>query len=316
LKLSVVIPSHRRVDLLGRCLESVCLHAPTGAEVLVVDDGSPGGGVGATARTFPGVAVLTLESRAGFCVAANTGVRAARHPVVELLNDDVEVTAGWAEAALARFADPSVGAVAPLTLWGPPGAGGPRVDSAGDRYHLAGVAGKRGHGGPLRPEWLRPGWVFGASAAAAFYRREAFLAVGGFPEAFAAYFEDVDLSFRLHWAGWRVFYEPAARVWHRVSSSYAPGAELVERQSCNEERLFWRNLPAGALRRALPWHALVLAGKAWRRWREGRLGPFLRGRWRAWGEVGEALRHRRRLQGGRAPDLAGWGIEEGLGALR
>src|SRR5262249_43231781 len=158
---------------------------------------------------FPGVRVVRRAGQGGFCAAANAGVRAARHPVVQLLNDDTEVGPGWAEAALAHFADPSVAAVAPLVLWGPPGEGGlPRVDSAGDRYYLGGVAGKRGHGEVLGAAHLSGGDVFGASASSAFYRREAFLGVGGFPEEFGAYFEDVDLAFRLHRAGRRVVYEP------------------------------------------------------------------------------------------------------------
>lgn len=311
LSLSVVIPSHNRTDLLRPCLASVQQHAPAGTEVLVVDDASAGVTVSRVAAEFPDVGVLRLPARRGFCAAANAGVRAARHAVVELLNDDTEVTAGWAESALARFVDRSVAAVAPLVLCGPPG-GSPRVDSAGDRYFAGGVAGKRGHRQPLGPEHLTPGPVFGASGSCAFYRREDFLAVGGFPESFGAYFEDVDLSFRLHWAGRRVFYEPAARVWHRVSSSYGtrPDARLLSQQARNEERVFWRNLPRGELLRALPLHLAVLAAKAWRRWRAGELLPFLRGRMQALAETAELLRHRRALRAWCArPDVEAWGIE-------
>src|SRR5207237_1037429 len=136
--------------------------------------------------------------------------------------------------------------------------------------YLGGVAGKRGHGRPPDAALLEPRLVFGASASSAFYRRDALLRVGAFPEDFGAYFEDVDVAFRLQRAGYRAAYEPAARVLHRVSASYGkPRRRLLERQSCNEERVFWRNLPGRALARALPLHAAVLAAKAWRRWREG-----------------------------------------------
>jgi GT2 family glycosyltransferase len=311
--LTVLIPSHNRPDLLRLCLASVTRHAPAGAEVLVVDDASPGEVVAEVARAFAGVGVLRRAKQGGFCAAANAGVRAARGEIVELLNDDTEVTAGWAEAALAAFADPSVAAVAPLVLWGPPtGSAPPRVDSAGDRYFVGGIAGKRGHGTPLRAEHLRPGPVFGASASSAFYRRDVLLAVGGFPEEFGAYFEDVDLAFRLHWAGYRVHYEPAARVWHRVSASHGrrPSRRLLEQQARNEERVFWRNLPRPALWRALPWHLAVLAAKAWQRWRDGGLVPFLSGRLRVLGEAAALARHRRRLHAS-APgaDADTWGVE-------
>jgi GT2 family glycosyltransferase len=310
--LSIVIPSHNRPDLLRACLAAVVRHAPPGTEVLVVDDASPAGAASDCASQFPGVKALRLPRRRGFCGAVNAGVRAASHPFVELLNDDTEVTAGWAGPALATFADPSVAAVAPLVLRPPSGPGdAPTVDSAGDRYFVGGVAGKRGHGEPLGPRWLLPGPVFGASASSAFYRRDALLAAGGFPEEFGAYFEDVDVSFRLHRAGFRVHYEPASRVWHRVGSSYGPPARaLLARQARNEELVFWRNLPAPVLLRSLPLHLVVLAAKALRRWRRGELLPFLWGKLCALARLPQTFRHRLRLSGPAADhDLAAWCLE-------
>src|SRR5262249_4566959 len=156
----------------------------------------------------------------------------------ELLNDDTEVTTGWADAALARFEEAGdVAAVAPLVLLWQEGLESPRIDSAGDRYYAGGIAGKRGHGQPLIPAYLRPCAVFGASASSAFYRREAVLRVGGFPEDFGAYFEDVDLAFRLQRAGYRALFAPASRVLHHGSASYRRPRALLEQQSRNEERV-------------------------------------------------------------------------------
>jgi GT2 family glycosyltransferase len=291
---SIVIPSHQRADLLKRCLASVERHAPAGTEVIVVDDASVGGIIATTARGFSGIQVLRLPRRRGFCPAVNTGIARAQGDVIELLNDDTEVQAGWAEPALEWFGDDTVGAVAPLVLWGP---GGARVDSAGDRYFIGGVAGKRGHAEPvgLAHQQARP--VFGASGSSAFYRRAALVRIGGFPDQFGAYFDDVDVAFRLQRAGYRSMFEPASRVLHHVSASYGrPKRRLLEQQSTNEERVFWRNLPGTDLARALPWHVAVLAAKAWRRWEEGTLVPFVCGRLRVLGEMGEMLRHRRRLR--------------------
>src|SRR5207244_3933330 len=112
-----------------------------------------------------------------------------------------------------------------------------------------------------------------------------------FPESFGAYFEDVDLAFRLHGAGYEVVYEPASCLFHHISASYGrPRRRLLAQQSRNEERVFWRNLPTRALLRALPSHFAVLAGKAWRRWREGNLLPFLSGRLQVLAEAGDILR--------------------------
>lgn len=295
--LSIVIPSQRRSDLLGACLASVRQHAPARTQIIVVDDGSSDGSVSATAARFPSVECLRYTRQGGFCRAANAGIKAARGDIIELLNDDTEVTAGWADAALADFADPKTAAVAPLVLRRETTNRRPRIDSAGDRYYLGGVAAKRGHGRPLDDESVQAGLVFGASGSSAFYRREVLLRVGAFAEQFGAYFEDVDLAFRLHRAGFQVLHEPRSRVYHHVSASYGtPCRALLEQQSLNEERVFWRNVPGQAFAAALPRHAAVLAAKAWKRWQEGGLAPFLCGRLRLFAEMRELRRHRQWLE--------------------
>src|SRR5690348_4728463 len=119
--LSIIIPTHQRTDLLQQCLASVARHAPPGTEVVVVDDGSPGGRAASMAKSLDGVRVVERTKRGGFAAAANSGIRAARGVIVQLLNDDAEVTAGWATTALRWFDDPTIGAVAPLVLAWPDG---------------------------------------------------------------------------------------------------------------------------------------------------------------------------------------------------
>jgi GT2 family glycosyltransferase len=258
--------------------------------VLVVDDGSRAGLISRVAESH-GVQAIRLNGSRGFCVAANVGLRAAGGDIVEMLNDDTVVEAGWAAAALACFADPRVAAVSPLVL----NDSGQRIDSAGQRYYLGGVARKRGHGQPLVPRYLQPCRVFGACASSAFYRRAAVLAVGGFPESFGAYFDDVDLAFRLNRAGHHIRFEPRSRVRHRGGSSHSASRRLAEQQSRNEERVFWRNIPAEQLGRATLHHLAVLAGKAYRRWQEGTLSPFVFGRLALLRELDALRRHRREL---------------------
>jgi GT2 family glycosyltransferase len=292
--LSIVIPSHNRPDLIRACLRSVRASAPTRTQLLVVDDASPGAAVSAAASQFPGVEIIRLEHRGGFCIAANIGIAAATQPIVELLNDDTEVCPGWAEAALNAFAEDRIAAVAPLVLRWPNKADNEViVDSAGDHYHVGGYASKRGHGQRLSAEHLCPRFVFGASASSVFYRRDLLVRLGAFPESFGAYFEDVDVAFRIHRAGYRVWFEPASRVLHHVSASHGsrPGAALVRQQSRNEELVYWRNLPNPLL--SLPLHLLVLLGKAWRRWRNREFLPFMRGRFDVLSEIPQVLRHRR-----------------------
>ena len=281
-RLSIVIPSYRRTDLLVHCLRSVIECQPVDTEVIVVDDGSKDACVSRTAESFPGTIVVRLARSRGFAVAANAGIGRATGDVVELLNDDAEVTPGWAEPSLARFANPQIVAVAPLVLIHPETSktAYPRIDSTGDEFDTGGFARKRAHNERLTENHLASGPVWGVSAAAGFYRRVALLKVGGFSESFGAYFEDVDLSMRLRTLDGEIEYEPRSIVWHRISASYgrAPSRQVLEQQSCNEERLFWRQSQAGVRWKQLPRHFAVLAGKTAKRLTEGTLMPWISGR--------------------------------------
>jgi GT2 family glycosyltransferase len=139
--------------------------------------------------------------------------------------------------------------------------------------------------------------VFGASASSAFYRRDAVLTVGGFSESFGAYFEDVDLSFRLNRAGYQAVFEPTSQVLHHVGASHGrPRGRFLEQQSRNEERVFWRNVPTPLLLGLGPVHLALLIAKAWRRWREGNLQSFLRGRLALLSELDQIRLHRKTIR--------------------
>ncbi len=74
-------------------------------------------------------------------------------------------------------------------------------DGRGDAYHVSGRAWRRDHLKPLRIlQNENPEEVFAACAAAALYRRDVYLRLGGLDEDYFCYYEDVDLGFRLRLA--------------------------------------------------------------------------------------------------------------------
>lgn len=289
--LAIVIPSHSQIECLSRCLRLLEEHGHPSTQVIVVDDGSQGAAVSACARQFKINQIIRNEMPLGFCKAANIGLAHAEKPIVQLLNDDAWVTKGWADKVLPKFSDPKIGAVAPLVMMDDQDTN--RLDSAGDRYNLAGIVAKRGHGLSVGTQkgklfkTTRGRWVLGASASSAFYRLNALRQVAFLDESFGAYFEDVDLSFRLNKAGWRVWHEPQSLIFHGVSSSYGrtPKPEVLRMQSRNEERLFWRHLPAPWIFAALPVHFLALCAKALKNWQRGTMNSFFQGKMEAWAEA-------------------------------
>ncbi len=300
---SVVIPTYNGRALLERCLASIDRHRPAdpriSVEIVVSDDASTDGTARWLSNIHPAVRVVRSESNGGFCAAANAGIAAARGRFIQLLNNDTEVTAGWIEAALAAFSDPSAGSVAPLVLvHSQPG----RVDSAGDSYNLAGWPVKRGHGQPAKYFSTRPlEEVFGASGSSAFYRAEALRRVGGFDAIYGSYYEDVDLAFRLRWAGYRCLFAPGCVIHHDVSATYDHRSPALQRRMArNAEFLFWSNLPLRLLVLAILPHLVFLALQGLWRLARGRLRPFLLGKSdaiRAWREILARRRQRSALTG-------------------
>lgn len=292
--LSVVIPTYNGLRVLRSCIAALRRHLPPYAEVIVVDDGSTDGTSRFVERSYPWVRLIRFPRNHGFCTAINAGIHEARGAIVETLNNDAFVTAGWADAAMKLFNDPTVGSVAPrVWLLSKDGV----LDSAGLVYHICGYARNRGAKWHCRGVLQQRREIFGATASAAFYRRDALLAVGAFPENYHAYYDDVDVAFRLRWAGYRCIYEPASQVVHWGSFSHNLRRPQVARQhSLNEERTFWINMPGHLLPLAIPFHLAYVALRTVMAGFRGVGTAYLAGKLDALKEVSRLLDERRRRQ--------------------
>ncbi len=243
---SVVIPTWNGCALLRAALLSLRAQTFRDFEVVVVDNGSSDGTEAMLRAEFPEVRVVPFPENRGFAVAVNAGVAAARGRYLMLLNNDAEAEPRWLEALVAVLdARPEVGSVASKMLT----ARDPSiVDSAGAAMGL--FAYDIGRGERDGPRFGVAREILCPCAGAGAYRRELFAAVGTFDEAFFAWFEDVELGIRAQLAGFRCWYEPAARVRHHAHASAGrlsiPKTVYTVR---NALLLFLQTMP---LRRLLP----------------------------------------------------------------
>ena len=263
-------------DLLDATLPSVLAQRSDGElRVLVVDDGSSDGTVEHLGRRWPEVQVLALGENVGVTAALNRAVSTAKTDFVALLNNDVELAADWLPRLMdALEAHPEAGtACGKLLRYHEPD----RIDAAGDVLLRSGAGINRGAGELDRGQYDRAEEVFGASAAAALYRRSAFDVVGDFDESFFAYLEDVDWSMRAQLAGFSAWYEPAAVGYHMGSATtQRDSSRFVGLSRRNQLLLIAKTFPAAMLMRH-SWRIaihlmLVLAGSAC----DGNLGQTLR----------------------------------------
>ena len=103
--------------------------------------------------------------------------------------------------------------------------------------------------------------MFGPSGAAALYRRDWLVRVGGFDERYFCYFEDVDLNLRLQVAGGRCLYVPEARVRHVGGASSGGLSPFTIYHS--QRNLVWtyvKSMPPHLFWRYLPMHVLLNLG--------------------------------------------------------
>ena len=254
----------------------------------------------------------------GFCAAQNRLIASETTEFVLALNPDVVLEPSFVATLVeALEEDPRAGsATGKLWRWRPgsspeenPGrTSSPAIlDTTGiyftrNQRHL-----DRGSGEPDRGQYEARQYVFGASGAAACYRREMLEdAREGdeyFDESFFAYREDADLAWRAQWLGWRCLYVPEARGWHvrRVLPERRSSLPAAINLHSFKNRFLLRvkNMDAGTYARLfLPITARDAAAVGYvlfREWSSLRAFPLLAGTIaRAWA-LRRSLRRRRRV---------------------
>lgn len=237
--ITVIIPTWNRRTLLKECLGSLSRQT-TSCSVTVVDNGSTDGTVQMVQESFSQFECLGLGKNFGFAKAVNLGIEAAETRYIALLNNDTTVDPRWIEVGLGAFENhPDYWFFASKMVNMKDRT---RLDSAGDCYGRTGLAYKRGFGEPLEG-YSKPEPVLGASAGAAFYRKELFGRIGLFDEDYFLYLEDVDLSLRAQLHGFRCLYLPDAIVYHLEGASDPEHSETTPKPPghgfYSRNRVFW-----------------------------------------------------------------------------
>ncbi|MEY2399662.1 MAG: hypothetical protein QOJ00_2836 [Actinomycetota bacterium] len=196
-RISVVVPTVDRVELLERTLRGLAAQDGVSYEAIVVHDGDARivALLDEWQNKLPLRPVRITER--GTVPKRNAGWRAARAPIVAFTDDDCEPAPGWLKAALAAFDD---GQAALDLVQG-------RVDPHPEDAGVQGVF-KR----TIRVNEHYQGYP----NANLVYRKSALERVNGFDEAFWGAGEDSDLAHRVIESGGGVVYVDDALVWHAV----------------------------------------------------------------------------------------------------
>lgn len=242
---AVVIVAHNSLVELRRSLPAVRGELQPGDELIIVDNGSSDGLADELGRLAPMARVVAMGRNAGFAAGANAGAADARADLLVFLNPDAIVEPGWGEAIRRPWGEPAAAWMGLVLL-----QDGARINTSGGVLHFTGFgwAGQVGEPVSAAPGGARDvAFVSGACLAIA---RDLWQRVGGFPEHFFMYCEDVDLSLRLRLLGGRLLVLPDARADHAYE--FAKGDmkwRLLER---NRWATVLRTYPAPLLALVMP----------------------------------------------------------------
>ncbi len=219
-RVSIIIPTRNKVDVLRKCIESI--EAKTeypDYEVLVVDNHSDEPETKAYLASLKHK-VLEFNERFNFSRICNYGAAQASGRYLLFLNNDTEVISpDWIRSLVELGQQPEIG-IAGAKLLYPDGT----IQHIGVTVGLGGVAGH-----PLTGFAADSPHYFGltgvirncsaVTAACMLVRREVYEQVGGFDEDMPVAFNDVDFCLRVLRAGYRIVVTPYSLLYHHESAS-------------------------------------------------------------------------------------------------
>jgi GT2 family glycosyltransferase len=306
---SIVTVNYNQTEVTCALLDSIREQDYRRVEVIVVDNGSAVDPSAALAARYPEAQVIRNEHNLGFAGGNNLALPEARGEFFFFVNNDAELTPGCLRRLLALFRrEPSAGIVSPLLCYYPENKPvSDRIQYAGmTRVHwLTGRNRTLGAGELDLGQFDRPTRTFSAHGAAMLVKRAVLEEVGPMSDDFFLYYEELDWCERIRRAGFSVWVEPRARVYHKESLTVGTLGPL-KTYYLSRNRLFFmrRHMAGGSLALfwiylmavMLPKNSLLLALR--REW------PNLQALWMGvwWNLTGRENRFERMNPGGRGKE--------------
>jgi GT2 family glycosyltransferase len=246
---AVVILNWNGKHHLEQFLPSVLATTYSNCKIIVADNASTDGSVDYLQQHFPQVELILLKENHGFAKGYNEALKEVSADYYMLLNSDVEVQPGWLQPMVdvlekesnAVACQPKIRAFNNRHLFEYAGGAGGWLDLFG--YPFA-----RGRVFDICEEdqgqFDNTEEVFWASGAAMLIKSEVYHQLKGFDEYFFAHQEEIDLCWRIHLAGYKIFCCPQSVVYHVGGGTLPRGnSKKTFLNFRNNQILLAKNLP-------------------------------------------------------------------------
>jgi hypothetical protein len=234
-KVSIIVTNYNGREVIHDCLESLSkINYPKNRyEIIFVDNNSTDDSVSYVKRKFPSVNLFALKKNIWFTGANNFGVKKARGDYIVFLNNDTAVDKNWLmELVKVAQSDKKIGVCGSKIVH----FTNPKfIQYAGAYLDILGSPFTRKF--QERDTRLEKNSieVFYAPGMSLLIKREVLEKLKYcFDPSFLAYFEEIDLCWRVKLLGYKVMYVPTSRVLHRGSFTF-------KRQWSETQLLHYRN---------------------------------------------------------------------------
>ncbi len=222
--ISIITVNYNGLELTVELLQSIEKISYKNIEIFVVDNASKEDPSLFFAQNYPKVKFIRSEKNLGFAGGNNLAVQHAQGDLLFFINNDAEITEGCLETLVALFEEkPKLGIASPLLLYfnESKNAKADLIQYAGTTFvHPLTARNKTiGEKELDKGQFAQAVPSAYAHGAAMMIKREVVEKVGVMFEDFFLYYEELDWCARIRKAGFEIYVEPRARVYHKESAT-------------------------------------------------------------------------------------------------
>ena len=222
-KVSFIIVNYNGISHLEQCFNTLNkLNYPKNKlEFIMIDNGSYDNSVSFVEQNYRDVKIIKNEVNEGFAKPNNDGAKIASGDYIALINNDMKIDENWLNdmfETLANCKDESYVCIGSRILnWD-----GTKLDFAGGSVSFYGHGYQPDFGMNIEAaneKYNKDRDILFACGGAMLIKKSVYLEVGGFDEDYFAYFEDVDLGWRLWSLGYKTRFCCKSICYHKHNST-------------------------------------------------------------------------------------------------